>query len=292
MSRLLLTLFLFGTVKTSDITDLQRQTVRLGDEVTVKCNQKAATDDLFWYKQSLGKLPQYAVRKVGNNANSPQDSKSEVQHRFSRAFQESRFTVDDKTFDLSINGVQDEDKGIYFCGKGHLAAFEFLSGTLLLFAEDHSVYWSRHESGESHPGIICIHPHTSDECEKSSETDSDTQSCVYKLPKRNLSLSDAGTYYCAVAACGDEAECNGKENNWIIIVLTISNITSLIAMMVVGGLLYQKQQKGSISDCPGSPKNEVEDADVLNYATVNLAQKPSKALRVNESQDIYSRVKV
>uniref|UniRef100_A0A3B4E3R2 Ig-like domain-containing protein n=1 Tax=Pygocentrus nattereri TaxID=42514 RepID=A0A3B4E3R2_PYGNA len=67
---------------------------------------------------------------------------------------------------------------------------------------DHSVYWFRHGSGESHPGIIYTHGNRSDECEKSSETDSPTQSCVYKLPKRNLSLSDAGTYYCAVAACG------------------------------------------------------------------------------------------
>ncbi|KAJ8337707.1 hypothetical protein SKAU_G00366730 [Synaphobranchus kaupii] len=29
------------------------------------------------------------------------------------------------------------------------------------------------------------------------------KSCVYNFPKRNLSLSDAGTYYCAVATCGE-----------------------------------------------------------------------------------------
>ncbi|CAB1351604.1 unnamed protein product [Coregonus sp. 'balchen'] len=47
------------------------------------------------------------------------------------------------------------------------------------------------------------HGYRSDQCEKSPETGSPTQSCVYNLPKRNLSLSDAGTYYCAVATCGE-----------------------------------------------------------------------------------------
>uniref|UniRef100_A0A3B1IWP8 Ig-like domain-containing protein n=1 Tax=Astyanax mexicanus TaxID=7994 RepID=A0A3B1IWP8_ASTMX len=69
-------------------------------------------------------------------------------------------------------------------------------------AGDHSVYWFRHGSGESDPGIIFTHGNRSDQCKKSSETVSPTQSCIYKLPKNNLSLSDAGTYYCAVAACG------------------------------------------------------------------------------------------
>ncbi|XP_036452831.1 E3 ubiquitin-protein ligase TRIM69-like [Colossoma macropomum] len=314
-------------MKTSDITDLQVQTVRRGDQVTVKCEQKAAKDDLVWYQQSLGKLPQYVVRKAEIKANSPQESKPEVKHRFSRAFNNSRFTVDEETFDLSINGVKEEDIGIYFCGKAKSAALEFISGTFLLFADDktdhhpppesankneepvkllcsvqavtlncsgeHSLYWIRHGSGESHPGIIYIHPHTRDECEKSSETDSPTQSCVYKLPKRNLSLSDAGTHYCAVAACEHEGESRGKENNtWIIVALTTSNMASLIVMILLGGLLCKKQQKGSVSGRPGSPKNEVEDTDALNYVTLKFAQKPpSRASRVKESQDIYSQVK-
>ncbi|KAI4884736.1 hypothetical protein NFI96_028499 [Prochilodus magdalenae] len=78
---------------------------------------------------------------------------------------------------------------------------------------EHSVYWIRHGSGESHPGIIYTHGNRSDQCKSSSETDSSTQSCVYKLPKRKLRLSDAGTYYCAVAACGQILFGNGTEVN-------------------------------------------------------------------------------
>ncbi|KAI4894020.1 hypothetical protein NFI96_031410 [Prochilodus magdalenae] len=56
-------------------------------------------------------------------------------------------------------------------------------------AGEHSVYWFRHGSGESHPGIIYTHGNRSDQCKSSSETDSSTQSCVYKLPKRKLLVS-------------------------------------------------------------------------------------------------------
>uniref|UniRef100_A0A3B4E9J8 Ig-like domain-containing protein n=1 Tax=Pygocentrus nattereri TaxID=42514 RepID=A0A3B4E9J8_PYGNA len=111
--------FSLSPVKSSDITDLQVQTVRRGDNTTIKCHQKAAKDDLlFWYQQSLGKLPQYIVRPFV------------TMYRFKN----SRFTVDNKTFDLSINGVKEEDIGIYFCANLKSGALEFLSGTLLLFA--------------------------------------------------------------------------------------------------------------------------------------------------------------
>ncbi|CAB1351605.1 unnamed protein product [Coregonus sp. 'balchen'] len=74
---------------------------------------------------------------------------------------------------------------------------------------EHSVYWFRHGSGESHPGIIYTHGDRGDQCENSPEAGSPTQSCVYNLPKRNLNLSDAGTYYCAVASCGEILFGNG-----------------------------------------------------------------------------------
>ena len=256
----------------SDIAELQVQTVRRGDDTTIRCDQKAELKELVWYKESLGKLPQYVVRKVITGANSSPGSKSGIYYRFNPGVNRSRFSVDEEKFDLSIKGVKEEDIGIYFCGNGESRSLKFISGTLLLFAGncvhvccnwcccfvlfidisilslyllhlfiyfkeektdhhpppepdkhqcsvqtvtlscsgEHSVYWIRHGSGEPHPGIIYTPRYTSDECESSSETDSSTQSCVYKLPKRNLSLSDAGTYYCAVAACGPETKSTGK----------------------------------------------------------------------------------
>ncbi|KAI4900815.1 hypothetical protein NFI96_016561 [Prochilodus magdalenae] len=152
---------------------------------------------------------------------------------------------------------------------------------------EHSVYWFRHGSGESHPGIIYTHGNRSDQCKSSSETDSSTQSCVYKLPKRNLSLSDAGTYYCAVAACGQilfgngtkvflNPEVNVQENNsWIIITLVTLNVTSVIVILI----LLKKRHKGAENVHP-SHINQAENTEVLKYA----------ALRAKDSQDLYSRV--
>ncbi|XP_029113334.1 uncharacterized protein LOC114912130 [Scleropages formosus] len=78
-------------------------------------------------------------------------------------------------------------------------------------AGEHSVYWFRHGSGESLPGLIYTHGNRRDECEKSPEAGSPTHGCVYSLPKRNLSRSDAGIYYCAVATCGDILFGNGTQ---------------------------------------------------------------------------------
>uniref|UniRef100_A0A8C9UXH9 Ig-like domain-containing protein n=1 Tax=Scleropages formosus TaxID=113540 RepID=A0A8C9UXH9_SCLFO len=78
-------------------------------------------------------------------------------------------------------------------------------------AGEHSVYWFRHGSGESLPGLIYTHGNRRDECEKSPEAGSPTHSCVYSLPKRNLSRSDAGIYYCAVVTCEDILFGNGTQ---------------------------------------------------------------------------------
>uniref|UniRef100_A0AAY4DDZ7 Ig-like domain-containing protein n=1 Tax=Denticeps clupeoides TaxID=299321 RepID=A0AAY4DDZ7_9TELE len=78
-------------------------------------------------------------------------------------------------------------------------------------AGEHSVYWFRHGAPGSHPGIIYTHGDRSAGCEKNPEAGSSTQSCVYHLPKRNLSTTEAGTYYCAVAACGRIVFGNGTK---------------------------------------------------------------------------------
>ncbi|XP_038554920.1 uncharacterized protein LOC119888436 [Micropterus salmoides] len=60
---------------------------------------------------------------------------------------------------------------------------------------DHSVYWFRAGSDKSHPDIIYTDGNGHDECDKRSDSQ---KSCVYHFSK-NVSSSDAGTYYCAVA---------------------------------------------------------------------------------------------
>uniref|UniRef100_A0A3B1ISN1 Ig-like domain-containing protein n=1 Tax=Astyanax mexicanus TaxID=7994 RepID=A0A3B1ISN1_ASTMX len=221
------------SMKMSD-ADLQVQTVKIGENVTLKCEQSSFRDSqkaLSWYKQSFGKLPQFIVRAAENN----QDP------RFARSFKE-RFKMisNEEQMNLKIINTVEEDAGTYFCVKVNDQVVEFGSGTLLLFPEsvtlqcsvlmatlscsgDHSVYWFRPDSGEPRPGIIFTHGDSSSPCTRSSETVSPTQSCIYKLPKNNLSLSDAGTYYCAVAACGEilygtgtKLHVKGKNLEWLL----------------------------------------------------------------------------
>lgn len=59
----------------------------------------------------------------------------------------------------------------------------------------HHVFWFREGS---HPDIIYTEGNRHHECEKRSEAQ---QSCVFRSSK-NVSSSDATTYYCAVATCG------------------------------------------------------------------------------------------
>ncbi|XP_072544713.1 uncharacterized protein, partial [Salminus brasiliensis] len=257
-------------------------------------------------------------------------------NRYSRPFQQRfRATWNEEEFNLTINKTLEEDAGTYFCVRVKGDVIEFGSGTLLLFpgeksekhtlteidvkggesvtlhcsvqslscSKEHTVYWLRHDSS-THPAFIYTHGDSNSQCMRSSETGSSTQSCVYKLPKRNLSPSDAGTYYCAVAACGEILFGNGTKilveakimdsKLWVVSALATFSVISVIVIVVLAVLLLlKKQQKGSFNEHL-SHTNQAEDTDALNYAALNFTKKPppSKASRVKESQDIYSQVKV
>uniref|UniRef100_A0A3Q4MS30 Ig-like domain-containing protein n=1 Tax=Neolamprologus brichardi TaxID=32507 RepID=A0A3Q4MS30_NEOBR len=63
----------------------------------------------------------------------------------------------------------------------------------------HHVFWFREGS---HPDIIYTEGNRHHECEKNTEAQRSCKTCVYRFSK-NVSSSDAGTYYCAVATCGE-----------------------------------------------------------------------------------------
>ncbi|KAM7389134.1 hypothetical protein PAMP_023128 [Pampus punctatissimus] len=63
----------------------------------------------------------------------------------------------------------------------------------------HQVHWFRLNG--SHPDIIYTDRNNHDQCDKRPDTYSSPKSCVYHFSK-NVDMSDAGTYYCALATCG------------------------------------------------------------------------------------------
>uniref|UniRef100_A0AAY4DEM5 Ig-like domain-containing protein n=1 Tax=Denticeps clupeoides TaxID=299321 RepID=A0AAY4DEM5_9TELE len=189
------------------------------------------------------------------------------------------------SFNLTFKSVEASDEGTYYCGVYWYNHF-YLGDGVFLFVSDsptvqvqqhylldpasegddvtlnctvvsggcageHSVYWFRHGTPGSQPGIIYTHGDRSAGCEKNPEAGSSTQSCVYHLPKRNLSTTDAGTYYCAVAACGQitigngiQLEISSSNGSGVtaLIVTVIISVTANIALV----LLWRKALRAGL----------------------------------------------
>ncbi|KAG9346638.1 hypothetical protein JZ751_006949, partial [Albula glossodonta] len=245
MGPLCLTLVLFceayGLIGKSIVQPNALVTAQLGDSVTLPCFcPSGQVSFVAWFKQTIGQKLHHIATARGYV--------SDVQ--FFNEFKEStRITAQrgTGTFNLTVSKIEASDSATYYCAMAFLSEFSFGDGALLIVmgskaaskiviqqpvseplqpgdsvslqcsvhtetcAGEHSVYWFRQASGESLPGIIYTHGNRSDQCERSSGAGSPTQSCVYKLPKRNLSRSDAGTYYCAVATCGEILFGNGTK---------------------------------------------------------------------------------
>uniref|UniRef100_W5MY61 Ig-like domain-containing protein n=1 Tax=Lepisosteus oculatus TaxID=7918 RepID=W5MY61_LEPOC len=210
-----------------------------GKSVTLRCSISHSTANYFsWFKQVPGQAPKCILTVYAHSSQAT---------RYGEFINDTRFEVSKNisSLNLIISKTKPSDVGTYYCGVRDYDLLLFGNGTFLdlkgsesisrsvvqqpvsapvrpgdnatlqctihmeTCAGDHSVYWFRHDSEESLPGIIYTYENRSDHCERSSVTGAPTQNCVYNLPKRNISPSDAGTYYCAVATCGEILFGNG-----------------------------------------------------------------------------------
>ncbi|XP_058639542.1 uncharacterized protein LOC131544981 isoform X2 [Onychostoma macrolepis] len=212
------------------------------------------------------------------------------------------------SFNLTIMHLEEYDFATYYCAVGFLNVIKFGEGTVLLHKEsdgmrrttvlqqpvsdrlhpgdsvtlqcsvisqicagEYSVYWFRHSSGHSDPGIIYTHYNRSDQCMERSENGSPTQSCVYSLSQTELTTSDAGIYYCAVATCGQIHLGNGTKLiikdlviwNPITLILATLNIMTMFVIIILLIVI----QKIHIRDALNHPRNQwkqIMDIDTLN----------------------------
>uniref|UniRef100_A0A4W5JME7 Ig-like domain-containing protein n=1 Tax=Hucho hucho TaxID=62062 RepID=A0A4W5JME7_9TELE len=205
---------------------------------------------------------------------------------------------------LSNSDMKSSDLATYYCWSAHSNVVEFKKITIYNIkgtshrasvqpgasvtlnctihtetcAGEHSVYWFRHGSGESCPGIIYTHGDRSDQCEKSPEAGSPTQSCVFNLPKRNLSLSDAGTYYCAVASCGEilfgkgiklDIDHDCKEDH-LLLVYSLCEALALCFILII---------------VLGCDKEHDDTLISVHYATLNVIHKKPKTQRQRSTME-------
>uniref|UniRef100_A0A3B5PYW9 Immunoglobulin kappa light chain-like n=1 Tax=Xiphophorus maculatus TaxID=8083 RepID=A0A3B5PYW9_XIPMA len=183
------------------------QTGTCGGEHSVYC-----ASHLNWYKQVPGESLQIISTFYKHHAGSD---------TFHKQFKDNRrFSVhtEEGLYDLKISDVRDSDSALYYCGYTSISITKFDNGTFLLLKRgsvtlnctmltgtvngDHNVYWFRKNSEGSGLGTLFTTTRSGGPCARSSEDGPDVLRCVYSLPRRNVTVSDAGTYHCAVASCG------------------------------------------------------------------------------------------
>ncbi|KAF4111469.1 uncharacterized protein LOC131543587 [Onychostoma macrolepis] len=293
--------------------------VQAGDSVTFTCIcPKETRTTIVWVKQKAGEKPL-------SIASSYQALDIVFENGFDK---HNRYFVakDDSSFNLSITNAKESDTATYYCVR-FIYQFIFEEATDLIVkgrelnmlsdheravtdpvhpedsavalqctvltqscAGEHNVYWFRRESGESPPGIIFTQERRNAQCERSSDVNSTAHKCIYNLPKRNLSLSDAGIYYCAVAACGEilfgdarKPDMPGFQESWSIIALILGtlNCLSVIVIIFLGIQLYMQRRKDGTQNIQIGHLMD-EDRDALNYAALSFQQKSSIPRRPRE----------
>ncbi|KAG9346640.1 hypothetical protein JZ751_006951, partial [Albula glossodonta] len=294
-----------------------------GTTVTLNCSMSQKHQTYFsWFRQAVGQSPACILTIYAFSETPTFYGEFHNNKRFQTKIKGTRLS-------LTISDMKSEDAGIYYCAARAYELVEFGNGIFLMYesmdirniiiqhpmtepllpgdsvslqcsvhtetcAGEHSVYWFRQASGESLPGIIYTHGNRSDQCERSSGAGSPTQSCVYKLPKRNLSRSDAGTYYCAVATCGEilfgngtvvdlAGTDNGNKTDPTLLILVASNVMSVIIIAVLICLrqrnihaLSKGTPQQTLQGYTHSTSSDIESPEEMNYVALNFSRKNMK----------------
>uniref|UniRef100_A0A4W6DQH0 Ig-like domain-containing protein n=1 Tax=Lates calcarifer TaxID=8187 RepID=A0A4W6DQH0_LATCA len=306
----------------------------VGDNLTLRCFYDSDAVKYYWYKQTLGQKPRlissfYSYDKNGTFYNECKNN--------------PRFTLEtgNGKNHLRISDLRTSDSATYYCANSFSITFEFAEGTSVSVKEsglniqalvhqsesetiqpggsvtlnctvhtetcdgEHSVYWFK-SSEESHPGLIYTHGDRNDQCERKPNTQ--THTCVYNLPMKNLSLSHAGTYYCAVASCGHILFGNGtkldiEDENSLVLVYVLSSALAftIILSVLLTFLLYIRKRNScqctesqarftaSSTTNAESCKNE----ENLHYAALRVKKADRSRRLRDDTQEgcVYSSVK-
>uniref|UniRef100_A0A3Q1IVQ2 Ig-like domain-containing protein n=1 Tax=Anabas testudineus TaxID=64144 RepID=A0A3Q1IVQ2_ANATE len=303
-----------------------------GDRMTLKCFNEGDTAAMFyWYKQTLGQKPRlistfYKFDKTGTFTNEFKNN--------------SRFSLEttEGNNHLTISDLHISDSATYYCASCQTYKCEFAEGTTVSVKDsdlvhqstsetiqpggsvtlnctvhtgscdgEHSVYWFK-DSEESPPGIIYTHGDRNDQCE--TKPDTQTNTCIYNLPMRNVNVSHAGTYYCAVALCGHIVFGNGTKLDFkadsLVLVYFLSGalaFTTILAALLA--LSVYKNNKRNSCKCT-EPDSQVrfsahatlnaeggQDADNLHYAALREQRlnQPRRQRGDTLGHCVYSTVK-
>uniref|UniRef100_A0A3P8RYF8 Ig-like domain-containing protein n=1 Tax=Amphiprion percula TaxID=161767 RepID=A0A3P8RYF8_AMPPE len=326
--------------------------VQLGESTTFTCarsNTGLDRGEVHWYKQNVGDNLKLIVTLLRS---APQFAPEFPTSRW-------KVNSDHNFINLTILRTIQEDEGIYHCAIIEWAANFKCSATFLIVKGDSqktsdytvvqqstashsvhpgesqtlhcsvfsdsenktcsgdlSVFWFRPGSDKSHPDIIYTDGNRPDECEKRSDTQ---KSCVYHSSK-TFSSSDAGTYYCAVATCGQILFGNGNtltndacsqtaQSEMIGLVTAITCLAISVIVNIV--LICYRTQRAAQEQFTGieftssqarhdnlrqSVVDTTEGGHDLNYAALHFsgrkAARGKKKTEVKTEESVYSQVKL
>ncbi|XP_078025592.1 signal-regulatory protein beta-2-like [Epinephelus lanceolatus] len=314
-------------------------TVEVGDDVTLNCTRPKSNlrETLFWIRLVSGKQPEF----LGGTFVFDSKDVSKTPHITAKQ--------EPGSFILHIHETKLSDTGLYYCFKVYLLDMTFSKSTLLRVkgpepditavtqdfasdpvrpgdsvtlqcsvlsdsekktcSEEHRVYWFRATSDESHPSFIYAQVNSSDGCEKSPEAHS-PQKCIYSFSK-DVSSSDAGTYYCAVATCGEILFGNGTKvdikelNMWDLqkanTPLFLLFAALALSLTVIAFLIYTIKKKtcyrcNAAVTLQTNAASQQRDEDSLTYSTPTfIKRKTGRADRRNvkaaEGETTYADVR-
>ncbi|XP_060951840.1 uncharacterized protein LOC133028821 [Limanda limanda] len=253
----------------------------VGDNLTLQCFYEGDDNKMYWYKQTPGQKP-LIISKT---------------YKFSKDFpllnefkDNSRFTVEsnDVVSHLNISDLQLSDSATYYCLQSRSYVYEFMEGVTVSVKGsgsniqavvhqsesiqpggsvtlsctvhtgtcdgEHSVYWFKN-SEEPQPGLIYTHGDRNDQCLRKPDTQ--THTCVYNLSMERLNRSQAGTYYCAVAACGhivfgDGTKLDFEEVVDFLPLVYFLSVALAFTTILVVSLAYTAQRALKTNRCHGS----------------------------------------
>uniref|UniRef100_A0A8C7ZQH6 Ig-like domain-containing protein n=1 Tax=Oryzias sinensis TaxID=183150 RepID=A0A8C7ZQH6_9TELE len=174
--------------------------------------------------------------------------------------------------------------------------------------EEHRVYWFK-DSEDSHPGLIYTHGGRNDQCERKNNTQ--THSCFYKLPIKNLTESHARIYYCAVVSCGHILFGNGTKLdltdsavpvnsvilNTLVGLLTVMSVLVAFLLFLLWKIHKSNNCTSTEERSPAAPlrssEAENKDTESLHYAAVNV-KRSSRSRRQDDNSNticLYASVR-
>ncbi|XDV18813.1 hypothetical protein PO909_024431 [Leuciscus waleckii] len=304
--------------------------VHEGDTVVLSCSiSTKQISGSSWYKQVTGEEPRLIAFFPLHSPESQFHNEFDNSH-----FEVSRVT---NTLNLKIMNTVQSDSATYYCTTSFTNIINFGNGTRLVIkgAEaskpthlqlpklelvesalnvslqcsiqnqfmsgggEHRLYWFRHGSGESPSGSIYIHGNTSDQCVESSGAGCLSPTCVYNLPKKRFSSSDAGIHYCALATCGEALFGNvpklnpdnfKSQNTQLIFIVGLTVLlTSNVTINILLCCMRRKESTNVIDSKYQQIQITDDDVSIIQYKEVNFWPSPitTKHSGSEEKQQTY-----